>query len=819
MRAVPPSRIALAVHAALLATVCAAGAVAAQTPSDAASADASALDARPYGIAAGPLDQALASFAAAAEVSITMTPALVQGKTTGGLRGRYAVREGFARLLAGSGLEVVGGAGGAYALRQAAAPVTQGPAGVTLAPVTVTARADQRATTENSKAYTSSAVTIGKGEQAVKDIPQSVSVLTRQRMDDQNLTSLADAVRNSTGLVASQGMGPGIAVTARGFLIDSMQYDGVPVPRNTYSLGNWGSESLVLYDRVEVLRGAAALLQGGGSPGGAINFVRKRGQSEPTVTLTGKAGSWDRYGAQLDAGGPLNDEGSLRGRVVVDEDRRHSFMDYVWDRSRTLYAALDYDVDADTTVGIGISDKHTLSRPAFIGLPRLFDTSDLGLPRSTFTGAAWNRALNDQTAIHADAEHRFNDRWRVKASAFGMNERNTSVHQRMAGIISPSGSGAMYGDFATDLNGQHRGLDVYLRGEFEALSTSHDLTVGANVSRYTTNDRFARAWTPGANIFNINHDRPWQDYDSIAARGFRATSRYDVRQEGVYGALRSKLAEPSTMVLGGRVSWYEQVYSQQGGVDSTQRSSGRVTPYAGLVHALDRQWSAYGSYSDVFESQSARSVSGSILKPVTGTNLELGIKGELADGRVNTSLAVFRYEHRNRAVTDYASGMVCDNAYCSTASGKVRSQGVEAEISGEVARGLELFAGYTWNTSRFVDDPDRQGQVFSTWTPRHMLKLWADYRLPGALSPFSIGGGVNTQSHALSYDRRFDVPGFSIWSARVAYQVNREVTLALNVNNLSDKRYYIPSYNGTDGSNYYGDPRNVMFTVRYTPAL
>jgi len=821
-----PSRqvLALAIRAALLTIACGLGTAVAQAPSGSSTAPipAAARDAKSYVIAAGPLEAALANFAATAGVSITMPPALVQGRTTQGLRGSYNVREGFARLLAGSGLEATGGAGGAYALRPAVGTgpvINPGSAGVTLAPVTVTASAERASTTEGTRAYTSTAVTVGKGEQALKDIPQSISVLTRQRMDDQNLTSLADAVNNSTGLVASQGMGSGIAVTARGFLIDSMQYDGVPVPRNTYSLGNWGTESLVFYDRVEVLRGAAGLLQGGGSPGGAINFVRKRGQAERTVTLTGKVGSWDRYGAQIDAGGPLNAEGTLRGRVVLDEDRRHSFMDYVWDRSRTVYAALDYDIDTDTTVGIGVSDKHTRSRPSFIGLPRYIGGGDIGLPRSTFTGADWNRALSDQTALYADAEHRFNDRWSVKASAFGMNERNASVHQRMAGTISPGGAGAMYGDFATDLNGQHRGLDVYLRGRFDALSLSHDLTVGANLSRYTTSDRFARAWTRGANIFAIDHDRPWQDYASIAARGFQSASQYDVRQEGVYGALRTKLAEPLTVILGGRVSWYEQVYSQQGGTDSTQRSSARPTPYAGLVYAVDPQWSAYGSYSDVFESQSARTVTGAILKPVTGTNLELGIKGELADGRINTSLAVFRYEHKNRAVTDYASGMVCDNSYCSTATGKVRSQGVEAEVSGEVLRGLQLFAGYTYNTSKFLDDPDNQGEAFSTWTPRHMLKLWADYRLPGTLEKFSVGAGVNTQSHALSYDRVFKVPGFSIWSARVAYQVNPEVSVALNVNNLSDKRYYIPSYNGTDGSNYYGDPRNVMLTVRYTPKL
>lgn len=817
VRHTPSHRVlSLAVHAAVLAMGLSAAGASAQP---AAAATAAAETQKVYRIAAGPLDEALGGFAAAAGVSITVPPVLVQGKSTRGLDGGFSVRDGFARLLAGSGLEVTGGAGGAFALRRAVAGDTEA-SGSTLASVTVTAQAERAATTEGTRSYATRATTIGKTEQALKDIPQSVSVVTRQRMDDQNLLSLSDVVNNTTGLVATQGMGAGIAVTARGFLLDTMQYDGVAVPRNTYSLGNWGSESLVFYDRVEVLRGAAGLLQGAGSPGGTINFVRKRGQAERTVSLTGKAGSWDRYGVQIDAGGPLNAEGTLRGRLVLDEDRGHSFIDSVWSRTRSSYAALDYDIDADTTVGLGVSNKHSRSRPTFIGLPRYRDTRDIGLPRFTFTGANWNRAYNDQTSVYADLEHRFNDRWVFKASALGMNETNSSVHQRIAGVVNADGSGPNYGDFATDLRGQQRGLDVYLRGRFEALAMPHEVVIGANYSKYTTDDAYARVWTRGVNVFDIDHDRPQQDYASIAARGSSTRSSYDVRQKGLYGTWRAGLSDSLTAVVGARASWYDSVYAQPlDDYRSPSSASGKVTPYVGLVQALNKQWSAYASYTDVFEPQTARTAAGEVLKPVLGSNYELGLKGELMDGRLNTSFAVFRYDHKNRAVTDFASGFACDGWYCSNASGKVRSQGFEAEVSGEVLRGLQLAAGYTFNTTRYLEDAEYKGQVFSTWTPKHLVRVWADYRLPGAWSRLSLGGGVNLQSRALSFDRAFQVPGFAVWGARIAYQATPTVSVAVNVNNVFDKRYYIPSYNGTDGSNYYGDPRNLMFTLKYTPKL
>ncbi|MNR82266.1 Ferric-pseudobactin BN7/BN8 receptor precursor [compost metagenome] len=777
-----------------------------------------------YDIPVGSLEVALNRFGREAGILLSFPTELTSGLKTKGLQGSYNVQEALPLLLHGTDL-VAQIDGASAVIRRQSVAVKE----ATLPAVHVTAAAT--ATTEGSQSYSSSVVTLNRGEQKLKDIPQSVSVLTRQRMDDQALTSLSDAIANTTGLVATQGVGPGTVIMSRGFQIDSYQYDGVPIPRNTYSIGNWSSESLVFYDRVEVLRGAAGLLQGTGSPGGAINFVRKRGQVTPTVTVTAKAGSWDRYGLQLDAGGPLNKEGTLRGRVVVDEDRSDSFINSVWANTRSLYAALDYDISPNTTIGIGISNKETRSRPSFIGLPRYADKSDIGLPRSTYTGSYWNRGNNDQTSVYADLDHRFNDNWSFKASTFTMREKNTSVHQRISALgsgILPGGNTVRYGDFAMDLNGEQFGADAYVRGRFNALAMKHEVIFGANYSRYHSDDAVARNWTTGGNIFAINNNRPWQDFASIAAAptAVHTISSYDVEQKGVYGTWRAQLTDRLTAILGGRVSWFSQMYSEPARgttprSESTDSASGRLTPYAGLVYALNDQWSTYASYSDVFEVQSAPTLAGSPIKPVTGTNYELGIKGELADGRVNTSFAVFRYDHKNRAIVDPNGLGMCNGDDCSRAAGKVRSQGFEAEVNGEVLRGLQLFAGYTFNTTKYLVDPENEGKVFSTWTPKHMLRVWADYKLPGDLSKFSVGGGVSTQSKTLSYDPtgvgNFDLPGFTIWSARAAYQLTPEISLALNVNNLFDKTYYLPSYNNVNGNNYYGTPRSALLTLKYTP--
>jgi len=777
-----------------------------------------------YAIPAGPLAGALNRYAQQAGVSIVIDSAKVQGLHTAGLQGSHAIEDGFAVLLRGSGY-AIGKTATGYVLvaAPASAPTAAASAASaaerTMPSVTIVGQAEQGATTEGSGSYTARKITLGKGEQSMKDMPQSVSVLTRQRLDDQGITDLREAVNNVTGVVGVHGVGPGVVITARGFQIDQWQYDGVPIDRNTYALGNWGQENMVIYDRLEVLRGASSMLVGTGSPGGSVSLVRKRPTAARSVSMTARAGSWDHVGAQLDVSSPLNADASLRGRVIVDEDDTHSFVDQVWSKNRTLYAALDFDLGPATTLGLAISNVNDHGRPTFIGLPRYADGSALNLPRSTFTGADWNRSEARQTNVYLDLEHHFNSQWSLKASAVNMQENTSSTHQRVASAIRPDGSGASYGDFGMDFDNRKRGIDTFVRGKFDGLGMAQEVLVGTSYVTLASDDRYARAWEGGANIFNINHHRPWQDIDTIAARptGVTSDSTYDMRQKGLYGSWNGQLTGNLKALLGGRFNWYDFVYATPDGYRDTTSVAAKFTPSVGLIYALTPQWSAYASYADVFQPQTNHNVAGQILKPITGSSYEGGIKGELLDGRINTSLAVFRYDHKDRAVNDYAAGFACDGWYCSRASGKVRSQGMEAEISGEVARGLQLSAGYAYTTTTYLEDPDKQGKVFSTWTPKHMLRVWSSYTLPGAWDKFSVGAGVNTQSHTVDTEHTFKVAGFSIWNARLAWQATPQMALSLNVNNAFDKRYIIPAYNNTGSNNYYGDPRNVQFTLKYTP--
>ncbi|MDD0976611.1 TonB-dependent siderophore receptor [Pseudomonas fontis] len=774
-----------------------------------------------FDLPAQSLDQSISALARQTDSRILFNTDATRAVRAPALHQQLSVEQALRQLIANSGLTLSRTADGQYLIALPAEP-SQG--ALELESSTVVGRLPV-ATTEGSHSYTSGAVTLGKGVQKLKDIPQSVTVMTRQQMDDQNTETISDLVERTPGLTAAKSPGSGLFIYSRGFSIDTIQYDGVPIPRNTYSLGSYLTEDLSIYDRAEVLRGPAALLQGGDSPGGAMNLVRKRGQDKATVSLTGKAGSWDRYGLQLDAGGPLNASGTLRGRTVVSQSDNGSFIDYVRGWNQTVYGALDYDFTPDLTVGIGMANQKGHSRPAMLGTPRYADGSNPDWSRSKYVGADWNRANNDQNSVYLDASYRLDDNWRVKAAGVYMSEHNGATYQALWDALQTNGSTEnTYIDWSTDFTTHSKGLDLYLDGQFTGFGFEQTFLLGANYSHIETDDRWARAPTFGADWSNVDHHRPMPSIYDLASRSRGELTGYEVEQKGFYSRWSVNLTEPLKLILGARTSWYDYTYNAERFDHSNQNESststnGKVSPYAGLVYALNEQWSVYTSYTDVFQPQTSRTSTGSVVEPVTGSNYELGLKGELLDGAVNASVALFRYDQEHRAVLDRSGSKGCDGWYCSKASGKVRSQGLEAQVSGEVLSGLQVMAGYVYNTTKYLEDGDYKGKVFSPWTPKHQLKLWADYTLPGDWNRTSIGLGTTAVTGTSSYDHVFDLPGYAVWDARVAYKVNDEVSVAANLNNLLDKKYYQPAYSTIDYNNYYGDPRNVMFSVKYTPVF
>ncbi|MBT0625273.1 TonB-dependent siderophore receptor [Pseudomonas fluorescens] len=825
MQAFPSQRSSLkrAVQAAALGACLSGGGLPSAVLADTAAVDNQVRD---WHIAPGALANALDQFARQAGISLSYDATSVAGKSSQGLTGNLDREQALNQLLRGQRLQAQRQGASTWLLLQQMAES----GALNLSATTVTgARAG--ATTDGTGAYTTGAVTIGKGEHSLRETPQSVSVMTRQLMDDQNVTTIDDVMERTPGITTYESPMGGKYFYSRGFkMLGQYQYDGVPLDMGKdYVQADSFTANMAIYDRVEVLKGAAGMLKGAGTASGAVNFVRKRPQAKPTTSLSLSAGTWDNYRADLDTGGALNDSGTVRGRAAVSQQTRGSYMDIAKRQDQAAYAALDFDLDADTTLGVGASYEDVDASPCWGGLPRYSDGKSAKLSRSTCLGQSWNDWQSQRATFFADLTHHFSDDWKLNVAAVHSRNLQDIKYAASEGTIAYGNPAPTANSYAALMDYDHRdfGVDAYLDGKFEAFGLEHELIIGANGSRGTQDDVYAIQNLPTrVNIYQPDHHLPEPANDTFWPNMYRGgTVKETATQYGTYATLRLRLAEPLLFIVGSRVSWYENrrqsnnlAWGEWAVQDARTRETGEVTPFAALIYDLDENLSVYASYADIFQPQSSyATVDGAALKPQIGDNYELGIKGEWFEGRLNSSLALFRAVQKNTAETDYLS--VCptsSDGYCYSDTGKTRAQGVEAEVSGELLERLQVFGGYTYTQTKTLKNIDSavEGGVSNSYVPRHMLRMWGDYQLDGALSKWSVGTGVNAQSSNYRVQGiKLEQAGYAVWNARLAYRLDDTWTVALNGNNVFDKHYYQTVGTAAWG-NFYGEPRNFTVSVK-----
>lgn len=767
-----------------------------------------------YNIPADPLSPALSAFAGSAGVNLSSEPALTDGLRTQGLQGNFTVQEGFARLLAGSGLTAVARGGNVYTLSKLPPSSSIAPHEATLPAVTATAAATP--TTEGSDSYTTRALTIGKMTQSIRETPQSVTVVTRQQMDDQNLVTLDQVLEHTTGITKSQRNFGAHVYTIRGYVIPETNYLIDGVSGNVYNPTGWVPTDMAVFDRVEVLRGAGGLIVGAGDPSGVINMVRKRPKAERHFDVTARVGSWNNYRMEVDAGGTLNDAGTVRGRVVAAYQDNKFFYDVAHSKQPLVYGVIDMDLSRDTTLTVGVRHQETnIDGYAIYGLPRFTNGAALNVPRSTYFTQAWNRHEASTDEVFTELEHRFAGDWKAKLTA---TYSKTSLYQklgRMRGAVNPAvGTTNIEPSYFMNHEVPSYGIDANASGSFKAWGRTHQAMFGANWSKSTTWVRTATS--PAAGSMSIYNPNPWLlPEPTQPAWANRSVNRDD--RFGIYGSTRWELTDDLHMLLGGRVSWFEAQSENlvTSKLTNDYRQKAEFTPYAGLVYDLNKEWSVYTSYADTFEPQSRyQTASGETLKPAIGSNIEAGIKGELYDGRLNITMAVFQAKKKNVAVQDPGTAGLCpgiSSNTCYRTAAFRDSRGFEIEVGGQLARGWQATAGYTR-----MKNEDENGQSTSWETPKHLFRASTTYRLPGEWQKWSIGGGVIAQSNYYYKEAsgvQITQGGYSVWNAFGSYKISDKWTASLNIDNLFDKHYF-SVVGGTMNGGYFGTPRSVMLTMR-----
>lgn len=777
----------------------------ARAQSSAGSSSQSANPLRQYRIPAGPLTATLNRFAEEAGIFLTAPGALTQGKTTPGLQGTYGVGAAFNALLAGTGLQAVQQVDGAYSLRAAPPASRTSPVISALPTVTVSAEsAHSRPVSQGSGSYTVAGPTrsaTGLGL-SLRDTPQSVTVISRQRIEDQGLRTAEEALANTTGVSLYQGDSDRSLPYSRGFRLENYVVDGVSYTGNNNLADHL--TSLAMYDRVEIIRGPTGLVSSFGDPAGVLSFIRKRATSRvPTGSAELTLGRWKSVNPGFDVSTPLNQEGSVRARFVADYLDEDSFLDRHHRTRQLYYGTIEADLTDRTTLTLGVdSGSNRIKGVTFGSFPSRF-TNGVPVPlgRGASSAPEWAYWENESLNAFGRIEHEFDNGWHGETTlqlqrrswdAEMMYHINRGLNQQTGLGLSPLIE-----------KERNRGREAYwnasANGPFSLFGRKHELNVGVSASRKWTQ----RDYYGGVAAEPIGSIYEW-DGSYAYPSAWRLNSRYDrrlnVKTADAFAAARFSLSDATHVLAGGRFNdWRGDVRHFQ-----------EFTPYAGVTYDVNETYTVYASYAELFNPQNFRTVDGVYLDPKVGKGYETGVKAEFLDGRLFGALSVYKTLQDNTPeVID--GGFVrgsSERAYRAVSG--VSTRGIELDLSGEIAAGWQAGVGLSLSRSE-----DRLGKAFNPHIPDQTAKLYTTYRLPGAWSQLTVGGGVRWQNRTYrdfsnaGTPSRFDQGSVTVVDLMAKYDFNPSLSAQVNVSNLFDREYYTM----TGQEVHYAQPMNISVKV------
>ena len=668
----------------------------------------------------------------------------------------------------------------------------------------------------------------------LKETPQSVSIISEQTLKQQGITSIADALKRTTGINVIRDSGR-YRFQSRGFYIDQIEEDGLSstVPgaaSNPFRTAS-SSTDLDIYDHIEVLRGATGLTQANSEPGGTINAVRKHPTEDFQMYGYLQGGRWNNIRSMLDIAGALNQNKTIRARTVTAIGHTDTFKQDVSNDTGLFYSVFDFDLTPATLLRWGAMYQKDINTPDYFGLPMATGGIDTQLPASTYLAAKWSTQQFEKYNTFAELQHTLNDDWKISSK---INANLNQSLEKFAGLAQLSQSYLGISDLNPNLkmnnqqyydNESHEvTANIGLNGKYRVLNNTHDLFATLSYSRLQENSRWKRVLKNTAyNVWTFNPEMIAQpDWNNIQNLFNDIEYHTELEQKALSLGTRANFFDTLHIILGGRYTDFKTIGDQQYYVwnykaDSEYIKAQTVSkhkfiPYLGLTYDVTPETSAYISHTEIFKPQSSKDVSGNILPPVIGVNDEVGLKSSWFDQRFNTSLALFRIKQQNRAMQDL------NNTNFSIAEGKVNSQGIDVEISGQATDQLTLFAGYTYNKSKYLKTESNtypQGANFSKHTPNQMFRFYSQYQFEGALNQLSAGLGLQAQTSTASL-YNIQQGGYTLWDANLEYQIHPQLSINLIGQNLTDKRYYENQrMRIAGGNNFLGTPRNVLVRLNW----
>lgn len=643
------------------------------------------------------------------------------------------------------------------------------------------------------------------------ETPQSISVVGRQQLDAQKAETVSDALKYVPGVYGGT-FGPDPRFDffqIRGFTTNDtgLYKDGLQL--FNYGFGGYKVDPFGL-ERVEVLRGPAAVLFGQGNPGGIVNLVSKRPTLTPLNSIEAGGGSFGQKYLALDFSGPTDETNTLFYRLTAIGRNGGTQVQGVDDNSGYIAPSFTYKPDGATTFTVLSSFQHDETgrvnaflpyygtvRPQLAGLriPRAYNVQD----------PIQNRYRRTQGAIGYEFEHHFDDVWTLRQNArfaFSQGHDNSLG----AGIGYADALQTQVGRYRFQANSTSRlfNVDTQAEARFDDGLFRHTLLMGVDYKYFNLNDNQATAF--GVAPFNT----VLPNYGTPTPIASPYLVNFDVfQQTGLYAQDQIKLTPELTLIVSGRGDFTTNEVNNKLAtpLTRTSQSANAATERFALIYNFDFGLAPYLSYATSFNPQVGTDVNSRPFKPTTGDQYEAGVKYQPPGMDLFVTAAAFDLALSNALTTDPS------NVNNQIQLGVVRSRGAEASVTANITKDFNVVASVT----NFEIKNQRGDNIGRTPvnTPQSFASVFADYTIPtGDFAGFGGGGGVRYVGHSYATaDNALKVPERVLFDALIHY-TKGNWRFAINAANIFDKRFV--SACTSVNACFYGEARRVTASLSYT---
>lgn len=649
-------------------------------------------------------------------------------------------------------------------------------------------------------------LTIGKLPVPAMDLPQGVAIIGHEMLENQQVQRLSDVIKDVNGVyMASMRAGTQESFNARGYGFSSTN-----MFKNGMRVNSGVMPEMSSLERVEILKGSAAILYGNVSPGAVMNMVTKQPKFNFGGEVNVRAGSYGLFKPAFDVYGPLSSK--VAYRVNGAFETADSYRDQVHSKRYYVNPSLLFKLSERTELLVqGDYLKHDFT-PDF-GIGSLNNTKIADVPRNWFFGTPWQYAHTQQTTASATIKHKLNDNWNLNGMiSYQKYNRDYYAIERIQADST--------GKWGRPLNRLNNDEDYYLAqvdltGKFKTGNVEHNVLAGIDGDRYYQT-AYSYNQPTTYDTINILDPTKYTRRTDIPVANRTKSLVTPVNRFGVYVQDLVRITPKLNLLAGIRFSYLQNESPvtrdyKSGGVTKTDAKYDHAfSPRVGLVYKPTNNMAVFASYSNSFTPNTGIDVDSNALKPSVIDQFEVGIKNDFFNGLLSVNVTAYRINNNNYAQTaPFRKDGVTpnDNANLKALIGKTLSQGVEVDIAGHPLPGLDVIGGYSYNNitiegssgvtgssvngERLVGNPNHtaNASVFYTFQQTKLkgLKLGAGYYYIGQ----RYAGWNNTTLQSQKYNRMISVPGFSTLDLTAGYSFKRFSVLGKVSNVTNTYNYYV----------------------------